>query len=326
MPNVPQQHLTPEQEREIAQHILEIEARVREIITPVPAAAAILKAHTGRTGRTRAAAVDRLEAALDACEAAGARRAALREARAQWKEAGDLRWKLALSATRVAYREARRLAANPVLSEQDLVQEGLIGLLGAAKRFEPSKDIRFATYARWWVRAQMTRAIDLGRTVRLSAGACEQLRNLRKKIRAYESAGVPWSASDLASDLALDPERVRRLLGVGAALSLDEPTDDENQSVGSTIADESFPEPEAAVARLEEVDRLRAALVRTLPDRERRILTRRYGLGQERAHTLAEIARGLSLSRERVRQLERESLAVLRDAGIRMDEDAYEAA
>jgi RNA polymerase sigma factor (sigma-70 family) len=326
MPTVPQQRLTPEQEREIAQQILHLEDRVREILAGVPAAAAVLKSKRGRTGRTRAAAVDRLEAALDAGEGASAtHRRLLGEARLKWKEAQDLRWKLALSATRVAYREARRLAANPVLGEQDLVQEGLIGLLGAAKRFEPSKDIRFATYARWWVRAQMTRAIDLGRTVRLSAGACEQLRNLRKQIRAYESAGVQWSASDLASDMGLDAERVRRLLGVGAALSLDEPTDDENQSVGSTIADDSFPEPEAAVARLEEMDRLRAALVRTLPDRERRILTRRYGLGQERPHTLAEIARGLSLSRERVRQLERESLAVLRDAGIRMDGDAVAA-
>jgi RNA polymerase sigma factor (sigma-70 family) len=320
MANVQQQRLTPEQEREIAQRILGLEECVRTLVASVPAAAAVLKSKRGRTGRTRASAVDRLEAALEPAADETAPCAALREARAKWKEAQDLRWRLALSATRVAYREARRLAANPVLGEQDLVQEGLIGLLGAAKRFEPSKDIRFATYARWWVRALMTRAIDLGRTVRLSAGACEQLRNLRKQSRIYEAAGVSWSAGELATDLGLDTERVRRLLGVGAALSLDEPTDDENLSIGSTIADESFPEPEEAVARTEEMERLRAALVRTLPDRERRILTRRYGLGQERPHTLAEIARGLSLSRERVRQLERESLAVLRDAGIRADD------
>lgn len=320
MANVQQQRLTPDQEREIAQRILGLEDCVRALVATVPEAAAVFKSKRGRTGRTRASAVDRLEAALAPSDDEGVPCPALREARAKWKEAQDLRWRLALSATRVAYREARRLAANPVLGEQDLVQEGLIGLLGAAKRFEPSKDIRFATYARWWVRAQMTRAIDLGRTVRLSAGACEQLRNLRKQIRIYEAAGVSWSAGELAQDLGLDAERVRRLLGVGAALSLDEPTDDENQSIGSTIADDSFPEPEEAVARTEEMERLRAALVRTLPDRERRILTRRYGLGQERPHTLAEIARGLSLSRERVRQLERESLAVLRDAGIRADD------
>jgi RNA polymerase sigma factor (sigma-70 family) len=323
MANVQQQRLTPEQEREIAQRILGLEDSVRALVASVPEAAAVLKSKRGRSGRTRAASVDRLEAALEPGVAPSC--PAMRQARAKWKEAQDLRWRLALSATRVAYREARRLAANPVLGEQDLVQEGLIGLLGAAKRFEPSKDIRFATYARWWVRAQMTRAIDLGRTVRLSAGACEQLRNLRKQIRTYEAAGLQWTAGDLASDLGLDTERVRRLLGVGAALSLDEPTDDENQSIGSTIADDSFPEPEDAVARTEEMERLHAALVRTLPDRERRILTRRYGLGQDRPHTLAEIARGLSLSRERVRQLERESLAVLRDAGIRADTNAAAA-
>ncbi|MEQ1503999.1 MAG: sigma-70 family RNA polymerase sigma factor [Myxococcota bacterium] len=318
MNTVPQLRLDPKEEREIARRILSLEDEVRGILAAVPASAEVLDRKNGRVRRTRAAAVDRLEAAVGVAESdPDAPKAPVTAARRKWAEAQQLRWRLALSATRVAYREARRLAGNPTLTERDLVQEGLIGLLGAAKRFEPDRDIRFATYARWWVRAEMTRAIELGRVVRMSAGACEQLRNLRKQIRIHESAGVEWTVSDVAAALGIETERARRLLGVGAAQSLDEPTEDDGQPVGTQLADESVPAPDDACANREEIERLRAALSSSLPDRQRRILIRKYGIGEE-PWTLAEIARGMSLSRERIRQLERESLAVLRDACTRV--------
>ena len=87
-----------------------------------------------------------------------------------------------MSGRRIAHGEARKLA-GPFMDEEDLVQEGYIGLLRAAKRFDPDRGIRFSTYARWWVRAQMTRAIDhTGRPVRLPGCAVEQTRNLRKAM------------------------------------------------------------------------------------------------------------------------------------------------
>lgn len=319
MNTIPQLRLEPKDEREIARRILALEEEIRGMLSEVLAGAKVLHGKGGRVGRTRAHAVDRLEAAVAAVsEADGVDPKVSRAIRGRWKEAQELRWRLALSATRVAYREARRLAGNSALTERDLVQEGLIGLLGAAKRFEPDRDIRFATYARWWVRAEMTRAIDLGRVVRLSAGACEQLRNLRKQIRLHESAGVEWTVADVAHALGIDTERARRLLGVGAAQSLDEPSDDESQAVGTQLADESLPPPDDCAANRQQIDRLRAALATALPERQRRILARRYGIGEEQL-TLAEIARGMSLSRERVRQLERESLAVLREACAGME-------
>jgi RNA polymerase sigma factor (sigma-70 family) len=316
---IPQMRLEPREERDIARRILALEEEIRGLLSQVQAGAKVLNGKGGRVGRTRAHAVDRLEAAVAAIsEEVGLDPTLSRTIRGRWKEAQELRWRLALSATRVAYREARRLAGNSALTERDLVQEGLIGLLGAAKRFEPDRDIRFATYARWWVRAEMTRAIDLGRVVRLSAGACEQLRNLRKQIRLHESAGVEWTVAEVAAALGIETERARRLLGVGAAQSLDEPSDDESQAVGTQIADESLPPPDDWAANHQEIERLRTALAKVLPDRQRRILARRYGIGEEQL-TLAEIARGMSLSRERVRQLERESLAVLRDACAGME-------
>ena len=211
------------------------------------------------------------------------------------------------------YREAHRLAGNPVVSVPDLVQEGLIGLLDAAKRFEPDRDNRFATYARWWARAHMTRAIDLARLVHLSAGASEQLRNLRKQIRLHDMAGASWTINDLATELGMDVERARTLLGVGAGQSLDETSEDGDAPTGTQLADESRPPPDETVAQNEEVDRLRSALKTALPDRQRHIVMNRYGIGRE-ARTLTEIARGMKLSRERVRQLERDSLDLLRDA------------
>jgi len=315
MMNTPQRvRLEPKDEKEIARRILKLESEVNALLSSIPAARAAAARCGGRVGRTRAASVDRLEAAVAAAvEDPQPDPAAVEAARIAWTEAQDLRWRLAMSATRVAYREARRLAGNGALTERDLVQEGMIGLLGAAKRFEPDRDIRFATYARWWVRAEMTRAIDQSRVVRLSAGACEQLRNLRKQIRIHESAGSEWSVSEVAAEIGLETERARTLLGVGTAQSLDEPGDDDGPSVGAQLAEEGLPAPDDVVALKQEIARLRVALDTTLPERQRRILVRRYGIDEQQL-TLAEIANGMCLSRERVRQLERESLVLLREA------------
>lgn len=314
MTALPRLRLQPCEERDIAQEIIRLEAATRELLSRDPTAAAVLAKRPTRQRRTRAEAVDRLKAALDAAkQSPDAHGPTIAEADAKWEEAQQLRWRLAMSAVRIVRREARRLSGNGVLSERDLTQEGLIGLLAAAKRYEAGRDVRFATYARWWVRAEMTRAIELSRLVRMSAAACEQLRNMRKQIRHLESRGESWSVSDIAGSLGIETERARQLLAAVAAQPLDDRGDDDSQPLVSSLVDESLPAPDDVVADRELIERLLTALNNSLTDPQRRILIRRFGIGVEPC-TLAEIARGMSLSRERVRQLERQSLKLLREA------------
>ena len=115
------------------------------------------------------------------------------QASRHWDEAESLRWQLAMSAMRIARGEARKLACS-LMAEEDLVQEGYIGLLRAARRFDPDRGIRFTTYARWWVRAQMTRALETaGRMVRLPGGAVEQLRSLQRAMERLDQAGIDYT-------------------------------------------------------------------------------------------------------------------------------------
>lgn len=313
MSNVSERSLEAQEERAIARRILALEAEIRRLLSDVPECKEAL-ASQGRFGRTRAHEVNRLKEAVRVAPTPGCEK--IRKARAHWEEAGRLRWKLAMSATRVVYREANRLSSNPVVPHADLVQEGLIGLLDAAKRFEPSRDIRFATYARWWARAHMTRAIDMGRVVHLSAAACEQLRNLRKQIRLHELAGESWSPQDLANELGMEVDRVRMLLGIGTGQPIDDEGDNEDGSSAPQLADETHVPADETLATTQAIQLLRSTLETALPDRQRHILLNRYGIDRE-ASTLTDIAKTMKLSRERVRQLERHSLDLLRDAWAR---------
>jgi RNA polymerase sigma factor (sigma-70 family) len=314
MRNVAVNALQADEERALAERILAIEAELREVLADEPACRTILRPARARVGRTRATAVDRIEQAVNALDGADTSPETAALARARWAEAQALRWRLALSGMHVAQREAHRLASNPALAYPDLVQEGVLGLLAAAKRFEPDHEIRFATYARWWVRAHMTRAIDLSRLVHLSAAACEQLRNLRKQIRFHDVSGSAWTASGIASELGMDAERVRTLLAMGGTHSLDESGEDEDDSATAMqVADESVPPPDETVARVEDVERVRVAVRSALPERLRYVVASRYGIGRE-PRPLSVIARDLKLSRERVRQLEHTSIELLREA------------
>jgi RNA polymerase sigma factor (sigma-70 family) len=263
--------------------------------------------------------VDRLERAVElAWETSRVEpllRAASAEAKQAWAEAEALRWRLAMSGRRIAHGEARKLA-GPFLDEADLVQEGYIGLLRAAKRFDPDRDIRFSTYARWWVRAQMTRAIDhTGRPVRLPGCAVEQTRNLRKAIKRFESLGADYSVSDLANEVGLDVERAEFLLSQGGTVSLDQPVDEgpRSRTLEQFLEDDSVDVPEDAAIRDQEIRRMQSAFEEVLSERHRYVLARRYGLEDSEFRTLSEVGRGMSLSRERVRQIEREALLRLRE-------------
>jgi RNA polymerase sigma factor (sigma-70 family) len=301
-----------EDERRIAEEILQLESELRELLSRMPSLERPRR-RNGR-GRTRAGDVDRIEEAVNAIKDAEADPELVQLAAAKWEEAERLRWQLALSAVAVARREARRLRRGAgSLTETDLVQEATLGLLAAAKRFEPSRGIRFATYARWWARAAITRAIDRARVVRMSGAACEQLRNLRLYVRDAESRGEEWSVAQAAEVVGVDPEYASRLLNRTAAASLDAPAEGDESNRPVTLMDEDSPSPEESACRREEVKMVLSAVERVLDDRERKVVLGRFGIGVQ-AGTLNEVAAGLSISRERVRQIEKRSLRLLRKA------------
>ena len=116
----------------------------------------------------------------------------------------DLRWELAMSAEHIAKIESNKMSGRSMQSE-DLLQEGYIGLLEAAKRFDPEKEIRFTTYARWWVRAQITRCIEnTGRLIRIPGGAIEQTRNLQTVIEQYINDGREYNLEEIAGSLGYE--------------------------------------------------------------------------------------------------------------------------
>ena len=177
----------------------------------------------------------------------------------------------------------------------------------------------------FWVRAQMTRAIDhTGRPVRLPGCAVEQLRNLRKARKRLDANGVEYTVSELASEVGLERERVEFLLSRGTTVSIEEPVEDgrKARAVGHFLADEDADSADDSMMHEQELARMLEGMATVLPERHRKVLIQRYGLDGKPSRTLSEVGRGISLSRERVRQLERDALRLLRESGHIRDEAA----
>ena len=291
----------------------------RDALFGIEEAEIILRARPKREERTRAGAVDRLEQAVMMVRNLAKRtddpeiKAIAVTASRHWDEAEALRWQLAMSAMRIARGEARKLACS-LMAEEDLVQEGYIGLLRAARRFDPDRGIRFTTYARWWVRAQMTRALETaGRMVRLPGGAVEQLRNLQRAMERLDRAGIDYTLEDVAAEIGIDKQRANLLLSHRGIVSIDQP-DEDGLKVGDrlpTVGERTDPHVNASL--IEELSHMESAMDRVLDDRERYILCEHFGLRGRNARTMADIGKTMGLSRERVRQIESAALRRLRN-------------
>lgn len=310
-------YTTVEQELSLAQAIRVAEQVALSALDGIDVAEAALDQQPTSMERTRAGQVDRLANAVAAAQLAARSRPAIQDAAqraaAAFAESESLRWQLAMSAKHITRGEARKLGST-LLDEEDLLQEGHIGLLRAAKRFDPERGIRFTTYARWWVRAQMTRAVETtGRMIRIPGGAVEQIRNLRNAARQFDRQGEDYSVEDLAAEVGLEVKRAKLLLrSQRSFVSMDQP-DSEGMYVRNRLAsDVATPDMLTTSALL--AQRMQDVFDDALTPREKHILVRHYGLDGRDPQTMTDIGRGLSLSRERIRQLENRALKKLRNA------------
>jgi RNA polymerase primary sigma factor len=199
----------------------------------------------------------------------------------------------------------------------DLIQEGNIGLIRATNKFEYRRGHKFSTYATWWIRQAVSRAVaDQGRTIRVPVHMGDQLNRMRRvQLQLLQELGREPNIDELAVGMETTPDKVEHLLEISRRpVSLETPIDEEGDSTfGDFVEDTNTPAPAEEVATHLLHEQLQGALNR-LPSREAQILRLRYGLEDGRVYTLEEVGQTIGVTRERVRQLEAQALNRLRQS------------
>ena len=199
---------------------------------------------------------------------------------------------------------------NQGLPFLDIIQEGTLGLIRAVEKFDWRRGFKFSTYATWWIRQAVARALaDKGRTIRMPVHIVERLQKVNRAERSlWTQLGREPTLEEIAEEASLTPQQIVEVRAAArASTSLDAPVGDQDDAVfGDFVAgDEPLPEETVEVRMRKQA--LRSALA-SLPEREREVVTLRYGIDGREPRTLEEIGRCLGLTRERVRQIELESL------------------